>query len=73
MGDHLVLGVFADIIPAKLPPIAAALTSIIAPLPFYLLGMLVCFIQAFVFTMLSIVYIGLVASHHDHGEHQEAH
>ncbi len=72
MGDHLVLGVFADIIPGKMPEIYGIITSLIAPIPFYLLGLLVCFIQAFVFTMLSIVYISLVM-HHDHGEHSEAH
>ncbi|OFZ36829.1 MAG: ATP synthase F0 subunit A [Bdellovibrionales bacterium RIFOXYD12_FULL_39_22] len=73
MGDHLVLQVFSEIIPNKLPPIANQIMAVLAPMPFFLLGMLVCFIQAFVFTMLSIVYIGLVANaHHDHDEHHQA-
>ncbi len=52
-GDHTVLAVFLDIFP-------------IGPsIPFYLMGMLVCTIQAFVFTLLSMVYVAL-ATAHDH-------
>jgi F-type H+-transporting ATPase subunit a len=53
MGDHTVVGIFTDLVP------------IIVPIPFYLLGMFVCFVQAFVFTLLSMVYISL-ATAHDH-------
>ena len=52
-GDHIVIGIFTDLVPIALP------------VPFYLLGMLVCFVQAFVFTLLSMVYIAL-ATAHDH-------
>jgi F-type H+-transporting ATPase subunit a len=52
-GDHVVLGVFTDLIPLGVPIL------------FYLLGMFVCFVQAFVFTLLSMVYISL-ATAHDH-------
>ena len=45
MGDHMVVQVFLDLIP------------IILPIPFYLLGFFICFIQAYVFTMLSMVYV----------------
>jgi F-type H+-transporting ATPase subunit a len=38
---------------------------LILPIPFYVLGLFVCFIQAFVFTLLSMVYIAL-ATAHDH-------
>ncbi len=61
MGDHLVLSIFTDLAP------------FLVPIPFYLLGLLVCFIQAYVFTMLSMVYIALAMPHHDHGEHAHAH
>lgn len=61
MGDHLVLSIFTDLAP------------FLVPIPFYLLGLLVCFIQAYVFTMLSMVYIALALPHHDHGEHGHAH
>lgn len=53
MGDHTVVSVFLDMAPIG------------APLPFYLMGMLVSFIQAFVFTLLSMVYIA-IATAHDH-------
>lgn len=52
-GDHTVLTVFLNLFP-------------IGPaIPFYLMGMLVCTIQAFVFTLLSMVYVAL-ATAHDH-------
>ena len=55
-GDHLVLSEFTKLVPAFVPMAALAL------------GLLVCFIQAYVFTVLSMVYISL-ALPHDHGEH----
>jgi F-type H+-transporting ATPase subunit a len=51
--DHVVLGIFTD------------LTKIGIPVAFYMLGLVVCVIQAFVFTILSLVYIALAVSH-DH-------
>ncbi|MCX7978293.1 MAG: F0F1 ATP synthase subunit A [Bdellovibrionaceae bacterium] len=53
MGDHTVLGVFLDLVPA------------LVPIPFYVLGLFVCFVQAFVFTLLSMVYVAF-ATAHDH-------
>lgn len=48
------------------------LTQFVVPLVLTLLGVFVAFVQAFVFTLLSMIYIGEV-SHHDHGdEHHEA-
>jgi F-type H+-transporting ATPase subunit a len=55
-GDHLVLAEFTKLAPAIVPIAALGL------------GLLVCFIQAYVFTILSMVYISL-ALPHDHGEH----
>lgn len=52
-GDHTVVGIFLDLVPIGLP------------VPFYLLGMFVAFVQAFVFTLLSMVYVAL-ATAHDH-------
>jgi F-type H+-transporting ATPase subunit a len=51
--DHLVLGIFTD------------LTKLVIPVPLYLLGALVCVVQAFVFMLLSMVYVALAVSH-DH-------
>ena len=56
MGDHLVLSEFSKLVP------------VIVPIIFMLLGILVSFIQAYVFTVLSMVYISLAVSHHDHDE-----
>lgn len=49
------------------------------PLPFYFLELLIGFVQAFVFTLLVSVYIGLICNHgddhdadHGHGKPQEA-
>jgi F-type H+-transporting ATPase subunit a len=52
-GDHAVLTVFLGLFPVG------------PAIPFYLMGMLVCVIQAFVFTLLSMVYVAL-ATAHDH-------
>lgn len=53
MGDHTVLSIFLDLVPYGVPVI------------FYLLGLFVCFMQAFVFTMLSMIYVSMAISH-DH-------
>jgi F-type H+-transporting ATPase subunit a len=46
-GDHLVLEIFTD------------LTKLIIPVVFYALGAFVSLIQAFVFTLLSVIYVSL--------------
>ena len=56
-GDHLVLGIFSDLVP------------VLIPVAFLALGVFVAFIQAFVFTLLSMIYVGLAVEH----EHEEAH
>lgn len=53
MGDHMVLSIFLE------------KTKLIIPVIFYGLGTFVCFIQAFVFCLLTLVYISM-ASSHDH-------
>ena len=45
-----------------------ALVPILIPLPFMLLGLLVCLIQALVFTTLTMVYISM-AIEHEHDDH----
>ncbi len=66
MGDHQVIGAFIG------------LTKLIVPVAFYLMGTLVCVIQAFVFTLLSMIYVALAISHgheeeHGHEAHQAHH
>lgn len=43
-----------------------ALVPILVPLPFLLLGLLVCLIQAVVFCTLAMVYIGMALEHEEH-------
>jgi F-type H+-transporting ATPase subunit a len=52
-GDHTVVAIFLD------------LTYLIIPVAFLILGVFVAFVQAFVFTLLSMVYVAL-ATEHDH-------
>jgi F-type H+-transporting ATPase subunit a len=54
VGDHTVLGLFLDLAPYYLVPVI-----------FYALGLFVCFMQAFVFTMLSMIYVSMAIAH-DH-------
>lgn len=53
MGDHIILGTFLDLVPYGVPVI------------FYGLGLFVSFVQAFVFCLLTMVYISLSTAH-DH-------
>ncbi len=65
-GDHKVLGAIMGM--ADYP--------IAFPIPIILFGVFVCFMQAFVFTILSIVYVALATEVHDHDhghEHGEEH
>lgn len=52
-GDHMVLGIFSDLVP------------LIVPIVFLALGIFVSFIQAFVFSLLSTIYVGLARPHHE--------
>jgi F-type H+-transporting ATPase subunit a len=58
MGDHQVIEAFIG------------LTKLVIPVAFYLLGTLVSVIQAFVFTLLSMIYVALAVSH-GHGEEND--
>jgi F-type H+-transporting ATPase subunit a len=49
--DHLLLGIFTD------------LTKVVVPVVFYMLGTFVSLVQALVFTLLTMVYVGLAVSH----------
>jgi F-type H+-transporting ATPase subunit a len=62
MGDHQVIGAFIG------------LTKLVVPVAFYVMGTLVSLIQAFVFTLLSMIYVALAVSHgHDEEHGQESH
>ena len=53
MGDHVVLSIFSDLVPLVLPVV------------FYGLGIFVAFVQAFVFCLMTMVYISMSTAH-DH-------
>ena len=60
-GDHLVLEIFTG------------LTKVVVPVVFYALGAFVSLIQAFVFTILSIIYLSLaLEEHEEHVPHEVA-
>lgn len=56
-GDHTVFTIMSDLVPWGVP------------VPFLGLALIVAFIQAFVFTLLTTIYIALSVPHHDHGSH----
>lgn len=51
----------------------SAITRWGLPMPFYFMELLVGLVQAFVFTLLIAVYIGLLTSHSDNHGHDKAH
>jgi F-type H+-transporting ATPase subunit a len=54
VADHKVLFTFTTLFP------------FLVPLPFYLLGLLVCLVQALVFCTLTMVYLGMAVEHEEH-------
>jgi F-type H+-transporting ATPase subunit a len=62
VSDHKVVGVFFGLVP------------LLVPVPFLILGAMVVVIQTLVFCLLSMVYINMAVSGHDHDEdHGDAH
>jgi F-type H+-transporting ATPase subunit a len=62
--DHILLGIIAGLV------------GLFVPIPIMMLGTLVCFVQVYVFCMLSSIYIALATEdmHHGHGDdHAHAH
>lgn len=53
-------------------PVLSFLGSVLLPIPFYFMELLVGLLQAMVFTLLCAVYIQLSTTHDDHG-HEEGH
>jgi F-type H+-transporting ATPase subunit a len=54
LADHKVIFSFFTLVP------------LLVPLPFYLLGMLVCLVQAIVFCTLTLVYLSMAVEHEEH-------
>jgi F-type H+-transporting ATPase subunit a len=60
-GDHLVFGVMSGLVPLILPSLLLILACVVSV------------VQAFVFSLLTIIYIHLALPHHEHEEHEAAH
>lgn len=58
--DHILLGVITDLAPG-------------VPIIFYVMGTLVCFMQALVFTLLTMIYILIATSHEEEGADGHGH
>ena len=54
IADHKVIFAFFTMVP------------LFVPVPFYLLGLLVCLVQAIVFCTLTMVYLGMAVEHEEH-------
>ena len=65
LGIRLFANMFAD---HQVIEIFTELTKAVIPVVFYVLGAFVGVIQAFVFTMLTAIYIALAVHHDEHGE-----
>ncbi len=64
VSDHKVVGVFFGLVP------------LLVPVPFLILGTLVAVVQTMVFSLLTIVYINMAVTTHDHDDdhgHEPAH
>jgi F-type H+-transporting ATPase subunit a len=66
--DHLLQGIARDL-GGPLSSVPGMLGAIVLPVPLYFLGLLVCSVQAFVFALLTVIYIAQAAAHEgDHGD-----
>lgn len=77
LGVRLFANMFSDEqVFVQITNLAPPYTQFLVPLVLTLLGVFVAFVQAFVFTLLSLIYIGEVShaphDHHD-GEHADEH
>lgn len=74
LGVRLFANMFSDEqVFVQITNLAPPFTHFIVPLALTLLGVFVAFVQAFVFTLLSMIYIGEVSHHDAHHEIDEHH
>lgn len=75
-GDHVIYGVIRDLCISVFNSLGESMGAFgkflgwifmgLGPVPIVILGILVCVIQAFVFTLLTTIYIGLATAHEEH-------
>lgn len=73
LGVRLFANLYADeMVFLEISNLAPPFTHFLVPLVITFLGVFVAFVQAFVFTLLSMIYISEVSHHgHDHDDHHE--
>jgi len=62
--DHLLQGIARDL-GGPLNNVTSILAAATLPVPLYFLGLLVCSVQAFVFALLTVIYVSQAVAHED--------
>jgi F-type H+-transporting ATPase subunit a len=70
--DHLLQGIARDL-GGPLSTIPGLIGAIALPVPLYFLGLLVCSVQAFVFALLTVIYVAQAVAHDDAHDHDPGH
>ncbi len=78
MSGHLVIAAFVGLVfmareSSHALGYGVELSVIIGGILLTLLELFICFLQAFIFTFLTVLFISMVATHHDHHDHEEDH
>lgn len=66
--DHMLQTIARD-----LGGLMGVVGAVVLPVPLYFLGLLVCVIQAFIFALLTTIYISQSVAHEEHGGHDDHH
>lgn len=66
--DHMLQTIARD-----LGGLMGVIGAVVLPVPLYFLGLLVCVIQAFIFALLTTIYISQSVAHPDHGDGHDSH
>lgn len=70
--DHLLQGIARDL-GGPLSSIPGLVGAVVLPVPLYFLGLLVCSVQAFVFALLTVIYIAQATAHEEGHGHEHGH
>ncbi len=78
MSGHLVIAAFVGLVflareASHTLGYGVELSVIIGGILLTLLELFICFLQAFIFTFLTVLFISMVATHHDHDHEDEHH
>ena len=70
--DHLLQGIARDL-GGPLSTIPGLIGAVALPVPLYFLGLLVCSVQAFVFALLTVIYVAQAVAHDDAHDNDHGH